>query len=619
MASDATESKINRADVASSVTDVELPGLVWYFDPAHGAFGFNQAWERLAGVTGDHLSLDRWFDYIHPDDRAQLAFLRDPSLAETGQSLDIRIRDAAGQYRWFLLNCGPSYPQKARALVALSIDDRKSAELNTDHELADVRSLVDHAPTMMWRTTADGEMDYANERYLKAWGKTLEGVMGWGWQDSVHPEDRQGIVDYWDKHRFSDGDGMYEFRVGNPDTGYRWCLSVCSARFNDEGKVHQWYGATFDIEDRKQAEEQLRRSEAFLRQGQMISMTGSVALNRVTGEHYWSDETYRIFGVDRSVTPGFEVVLTRVHRDDRTHVLAAIERIKSGEGDLSFEFRVVMPDERLKHLRVLVNPTHAEDDGENASGVVMDITAAKLAEEEMHRAQADLTRVTRIATMAELTASIAHEINQPISGVLTNSEASLRWINRPEPDLKEAREAVESAVIGARRVSEVVRQLRAIFARKEPEPARFGLGDLVRSTLPLLRSHISQHRARVSVRLADDHPTIIADQVQIQQVLINLVMNALQAPRKDDSERRLIIETSHHEGDVTLCVSDDGPGIDEDDLARIFEPFFTTKAEGMGMGLSICRSIIESHGGEIFVRGNAAGGATVGFTFPVEH
>ncbi len=253
MASDATESKINRDDVASSVTDVELPALVWQVDSAHGAFGFNQAWERLTGVTGDRLSLDRWFDYIHPIDRAQLAFLRDPSLAEPGRSLDIRIRDASGQYRWFLLSCGPANRQKVRALVALSIDDRKSVELNTDHELADVRSLVDHAPTMMWRTTADGEMDYANERYLKAWGKTLEQVMGWGWKDSVHPDDRQGIVDYWDKHRFSDGDGMYEFRAGNPDTGYRWCLSVCSARLNDEGNVHQWYGATFDIEDRKQA------------------------------------------------------------------------------------------------------------------------------------------------------------------------------------------------------------------------------------------------------------------------------------------------------------------------------------------------------------------------------
>jgi C4-dicarboxylate-specific signal transduction histidine kinase len=277
-----------------------------------------------------------------------------------------------------------------------------------------------------------------------------------------------------------------------------------------------------------------------------------------------------------------------------------------------------MPDGQVKHLRALVSPRHAEDDGVNASGVIMDVTAAKLAEEEMHRAQADLTRVTRIATMAELTASIAHEINQPISGVLTNSEACLRWLNRPEPDLVEAREAVERTVVGARRVSEVVRQLRAIFARTDPEPTRFDLGDLVRSTLPLLRSHMNQHRASVAIDIDDDAPSILADQVQIQQVLINLVMNGLQAPRTIGAGRRLIIETSHGGGNVMLCVSDDGPGIDEDHLPNIFEPFFTTKPEGMGMGLSICRSIVESHGGTIFVRGNAMGGATVGFTFPVD-
>jgi PAS domain S-box-containing protein len=478
--------------------------------------------------------------------------------------------------------------------------------------------MLDNAPTMMWRTSASGEMDYANDRYLEAWDRTLEEVKGWGWKDSIHPDDRQGLVDYWEKHRLTAEDGMYEFRVGSPERGYRWCLSVCSPRLDAAGEVVEWYGATFDIQPRKEAEERLRRSEAFLRQGQMISMTGSVALNRVTGEHYWSEEAYRIFGLDPTVTPGFEAVLTCVHADDLAQVKAAIGRIECGEIDVRLEFRAVMPDGAVKHLMVLMNPAHAEDDGENVSGVIMDITAAKIAEEEMHRAQADLTRVTRIATMAELTASIAHEINQPISGILTNGEACLRWIDRPRPDLTEAREAVERAVLGARRVSEVVRQLRAIFARKAPEPTRFQLGSVVRSTLPLLRTHMNQHRASIAIDLAGMEPGILADQVQVQQVLINLIMNGLQAPRTAGVDRRLIIATSHGQREVTLTVSDNGPGIDEDRLSAIFEPFFTTRSEGMGMGLSICRSIVESHGGTIFARNNTSGGATVGFAFPVD-
>jgi PAS domain S-box-containing protein len=598
--------------------EADLPALVWHVSKQRGADGFNKPWTLLSGLPEEQLAGDGWLNLVHSDDRAKFAFLSAPSTVGGPCSFDVRIREEAGRYQWFLVSCGRPDRAYRRTLVALSIEERKAAELQTECELSDVRAMLDNAPTMMWRTTASGEMDYANERYLEAWGRTLEEVRGWGWKDSIHPDDCQGLVAYWEAHRFTAEDGMYEFRVGSPERGYRWCLSVCSPRLDCEGEVVEWYGATFDIQSRKEAEERLRRSEAFLRQGQMISMTGSVAMNRVTGEHYWSEEAYRIFGLDPAVTPGFEAVLTRVHPDDLAQVKAAIGRIERGEIDVRLEFRALMPDGAVKHLLVLVNPVHAEDDGENVSGVIMDITAAKLAEEEMHRAQADLTRVTRIATMAELTASIAHEINQPISGILTNSEACLRWIDRPRPDLIEAREAVERAVLGARRVSEVVRQLRAIFARKAPEPTRFELGSVVRSTLPLLRAHMNQHRASIVIDLAGVEPDILADQVQVQQVLINLVMNGLQAPRAAGVDRRLIVATSHGEREVTLTVSDNGAGIDEDQLSAMFEPFFTTKSEGMGMGLSICRSIVESHGGTIFARNNGSGGATVGFTFPVE-
>ncbi|HYX19829.1 MAG TPA: PAS domain-containing protein, partial [Thermoanaerobaculia bacterium] len=509
---------------ADPALEADLPALVWHVGPERGADAFNDAWTSLSGLAREQLSGDGWLELVHADDRPKLAVIDDPSALATPFSLDVRIRDRSGRFRWFLVSCGRPGRASRRALVALPIDSRKSAELDTELELSHVRAMLDNAPAMLWRTTAAGEMDYANERYLRAWGRSLDEVRGWGWKDSVHPDDRQGLIDYWDAHRFSAGDGMYEFRVGSPERGYRWCLSVCSPRLDGEGQVREWYGATFDIEARKQAEERLRRSEAFLRHGQMISRTGSIALNRVTGEHHWSEETYRIFGLDPSATPGLEAVLARVHPEDLAQVRGAIRRIEAGERDVKLEHRAVMPDGRVKHLLILVNPAHAEDDGDNVSGVIMDVTAAKLAEEEMHRAQADLTRVTRIATMSELTASIAHEINQPISGILTNSEACLRWINRPEPDLAEAREAVERAVLGARRVSEVVRQLRAIFAREASQPSRFTLGSVVRSTLPLLRAHMSQHRASVAIDLADGEPTILGDRVQVQQVLINLVM-----------------------------------------------------------------------------------------------
>lgn len=605
------------AAAISPVLDDGLPALVWYVDVACGAHGFNRTWEVFSGLGESDLRGDGWLEIVHPEDRAALAFLRGPSPDQAPSSLDIRMQGQDGRQHWFLVSCGRSTRSSRRALVALPIDERKSAELARELELADAQATLENMPTMVWRTTASGDMDYANDRYLTAWHQTSDQIKEGGWKDSVHPDDRQGIVSYWASHITSDSDGMYEFRAGTPESGYRWYLSICTARRDEDGNVLKWYGATFDIEARKQTEERLRRSEAFLRQGQMISKTGSVGLH-VTGEHYWSEETYRILELDQSVTPSFEAFLQRVHPDDFDQVLAALERIKRNENDVEFEHRLAMPDGRVKHLQVLVNPAHAGNDGANSFGVIMDVTAAKVAEEEMHRAQADLTRVARIATMAELTASIAHEINQPISAILTNSEACLRWINRSEPDLAEAREAIERTVAGARRVSEVVRQLRAIFVRKDSDPIQFDLGDLIRSTLPLLRSHVNRHRASVSLDIAADLPSVFADPIQIQQVFINLATNGLQAPRREGAERRLVIETSHDANNVTLSVSDDGLGIDQSHLPNIFEPFFTTKNEGMGMGLSICRSIVESHGGKIFARSNASGGATVGFTFPIE-
>ncbi|WP_262269478.1 PAS domain-containing protein [Microvirga yunnanensis] len=598
-----------------------VQALVCEFHVERGGRRFNRAWELFTGISPANLLGDAWLKAVHEEDRGTLS---DAAVSESGsRSVDIRIQHRDGQYHWFLVNIALAtdshLPCSSRVLVALPINERKASEFARESEAADIRILLQNVPTMIWRTTADGDMDYANERYLARWAQTLETVSGRGWKDPVHPDDRDGLVSYWANHIKTGADGMYEFRVGSPTTGYRWYLSICTPRRDENGNVVQWYGATFDIEDRKRAEQQLRRNEAFLRQGQLISKSGSVGADLRTGEYHWSDESYRILEYEQDVTPGLDPYLRRVHPDDVDLVREKLEHAKRNSCDVEFEHRLFFPDGRIKHLRVLVNPAHAGPDDLSTVGVIMDITSTKMAEQEMHRAQTELTRITRIATMAELTASIAHEINQPLSGILTNGEACLRWLNRAEPDIAEATEAIERVVVGARRVSDVVRQLRAIFTRKDPVPLKFDLNDLVTGTLPLLRSHINHHRGSVGLRLADNLPAVFADPVQIQQVLSNLLMNGLQAPRKSDTgERRLTIETARDENGVTLRVSDDGLGIDEAHRSTIFEPFFTTKTDGMGMGLSICRTIIESHGGRMFAHANAAGGATVGFALPVE-
>lgn len=594
-----------------------VPALVCEIDLNHGGRRFNRAWELFTGTASESLVGDAWLNAVHEEDREILA-----RAAESGSwSVDVRIEDRNREYRWFLVNIAQptniGLPCSSRILVALPIDARKALDAARDAEAADIRMTLQNVPTMIWRTTATGEMDYANDRYLARWAQTADTIKEWGWKDSVHPDDREGIVSYWANHVGTDADGMYEFRAGAPETGYRWYLSIATSRRDENDNVVQWYGATFDIEDRKRAEHELRRNEAFLRQGQLISKSGSVGANLRTGEHYWSDETYRILEYDRDVMPGFASYLQRIHPDDINLVRGKFEQVQCNETEVEFEHRLLFPDGRTKYLRVLVKPADMYSDELTAVGVIMDVTSAKVAEQEMHRAQTELTRITRIATMAELTASIAHEINQPLSGILTNGEACLRWLDRAQPDIAEAREAIERVVVGAQRVSDVVRQLRAIFSRKQPAPIKFDLNDLVKDTLPLLRSHITHHRGSISLALADKLPAIFADPVQIQQVIINLLTNGLQAPMRSDSEeRRIIIETTCDDSNVMLRVTDDGPGIDETLLSNIFEPFFTTKNDGMGMGLSICQSIMESHGGRMFARANI-NGAIVGFTIPV--
>lgn len=596
------------------------PALFLQVSRDYNGLAFSAVWADYSGLSLDRLMGKGWLELVAPDDRPHLTRLLNGESTEA--SVDIRIRDRSGKYRWHLVHStqrsGSASCEAAISLIAIPIDARKAVELAREAERSMLATVMEHAPTMVWTTTADGALDYANTRYLDHWQQTLEQIVDSGWSRSVHPDDMEGITRYWLGHISSKKDGIYEFRAGSPETGYRRYVSVATPQLNAKGDVVKWFGATFDIEEQRQAEEQLRLNEAILRQGQRISKTGSISLNLMSGEHYWSEGTYRILELDTSTAPDSAAYLDRVHRDDRLMVRRKLERIARGEADVKFEHRIALCDGRIKYVRYLTSPAPLDQDEAISLGVVMDITAAKLAEEEeMSRAQTELARVSRIATMAELTASLTHEINQPLSGILTNAEACLRWINRTEPNIAEARDAIDRTVEGARRVSEVVRQLRAVFTRKEPTLAPVDLHRLVEETLPLLRTQITQYRG--SVRIAADAglPRVRADVIQIQQVFMNLVANGLQAPRADSVlERLLVVELVHDEKEVTLSVIDDGTGIDKQQIEQIFEPFYTTKPDGMGMGLSISRSIIESHHGRVFAR-NANRGAVVGFSLPI--
>ncbi|MEA2719574.1 MAG: hypothetical protein QOJ39_1438, partial [Candidatus Eremiobacteraeota bacterium] len=362
----------------------------------------------------------------------------------------------------------------------------------------------------------------------------------------------------------------------------------------------------------------LRRSESILAEGQRISHTGSWSWNASTGEQRWSEETFRIFGYGPDVRPTLETVFARVHPDDLPLVQRQIERASSEGQHFDFEHRLLMPGGAVKHVNVVVHAVRDQAGQFDYAGTVMDVTAAKRAEEELRTAQADLANVTRVTTLGELAASIAHEVNQPLTAVVSNAEACRRWLNRGTPDLDEARSALESIIKNGHRAGEVIRRIRALLNRTDTPKAPLDINDVVDEAVALVHHDLAGRRVSMRTELAGALPPVEGDRIQLQQVIVNLVTNGIEAMQSITTRPRLlVIRTQQDEShNVLVSVTDCGVGIAADHADKLFDAFFTTKSSGMGMGLSICRSIIDAHGGRLSASRNAGPGATFQFALP---
>jgi two-component system sensor kinase FixL len=369
----------------------------------------------------------------------------------------------------------------------------------------------------------------------------------------------------------------------------------------------------------RQREEALRLSEAFLSSTQGISRTSSFSFKAPEAAMYWSDEAARTYGVGPEVIPTVALLLARTHPDDVALVQVAVDCALRGEPTIDLRHRLLMPDGSVTHVHVLARLSGSDGGRHEYLGALMNVSAAHEAAEALHRVQVQLEHVTRVTTLGELAASIAHEVNQPLAAVAANGEACLRWLNRREPDLVEAREAVIRILGDTERAGEVIKRVRDLSRKSDPQFRPIALNQVVGETAVLIERELSRHRVKLSMELAPDLPEVQGDPVQLQQVIINLLMNGIQAMSADRQlERHLHLCSQHAEnGCVMLSVSDSGQGIAAPILARLFEPFFTTKRDGMGMGLPICRSIIEAHGGRIWARADDGAGATMQFSLPV--
>jgi PAS domain S-box-containing protein len=487
-----------------------------------------------------------------------------------------------------------------------------------------IRHIIDSTPALIHTAAPDGGIDFFNQTWLQYVGLPLEKLQGWEWTAAVHPADVEGIVERWRASLASGDPFLYEARVRRADGQYRWMLHHKIALRDEHGRIVKWYGSSIDIEDRKRAEEELRKSEERWR-WMADAIPEVIWFTALKPEKvlYVSPSFERIWGLpveDLYQNPRLwaETILP----EDRDRVSEAYEQWIAGE-DVAYsdiEYRIMLPhgDIRWIHDRGVLR---FDEQGKPflASGISTDITERKRAEEALHEMQMELAHVTRVATTGEITASIAHEMSQPLTAVMTNASASLRWLSGDQPNLTEGREALVRIVRDVGRAIEVIGRIRALLKNTPPQMGRLSINELIQDVLILTRTELVRRSVSLRTDLAEDLPVLLGDRVQLQQVILNLILNGIEALREAPNETQEILVASkfHESNEVLVLVRDSGVGIPPDRLEKIFTPFFTTKTQGLGMGLSISRSIIEAHSGRMWATVNPDRGMTVQFTLPM--
>jgi NO-binding membrane sensor protein with MHYT domain/signal transduction histidine kinase len=383
-----------------------------------------------------------------------------------------------------------------------------------------------------------------------------------------------------------------------------------------------WVDRRFAAQTLELQEEKLQRSEAYLAEAQRLSHTGSFGWKPSIGEIIWSEETFRIFEYDRSTKPTVELVLSRVHPEDAALVKETIERASQDGKDFEHEYRLVMPDGSIKHVHVVARAGTGEPGEIEFVGAVMDVSDRKRAEEERERlrqVRADLARVSRVTTMGELTASLAHEVNQPIAATVTSANSCIRWLEAEVPNLNKARAAAERIVKDGARAAEIISRIRLLFQKGSLQLELVDVNEVIEEMIVLLRGEAARYSISVGTELAANLPPVTGDRVQLQQVMMNLMVNGIDAMKAVDGTRELAVRSQRDGNErVLVSVSDTGVGLPPGQGEQIFDAFFTTKPHGTGMGLRICRSIVESHGGRLWAANNSPRGATFCLTLPTK-
>jgi PAS domain S-box-containing protein len=642
-----------------------IPGLVATLTPAGEVEGVNHPVLEYCGRTLEELKQWGTSDTVHPQDLPRVIEVITQSMASGDpHEIEERIRRFDGVYRWFQVRGLPLRDATGRIVrwyvLLTDIDARKRAEAQLAGEKRLLEMVASSCPltdvltalcTFVEVISADCHcgvylIDWSGPRFRNGavpslpatFNDPIDGLLvrreigpcGQAallkqqvivtdletdplWQESaIRPLAlAHGIRSHWSTPIFArDGRVLGTFAIFHREP-------ASPTQIQQDLIAQVTHIASIAIE-RASSEAALKRSEAFLGEAQHLSRVGSFAWRVAKNDITWSEQLYRIFQFDPQVPVTLDLIGTRVHPEDLTLLHDMIARARSAASDFEYEHRLLMPDGSVKHLHLIAHGTKNESGEVEYIGATQDVTQRRLADEALDKARSELAHVTRVMSLGALTASIAHEVNQPLSGIITNASTCLRMLDADPPNVDGARETAKRTLRDGNRASDVVTRLRALFSKKELTLESLDLNQAAREVIALSSNELQRNRVVLQSELPDDLPPVKGDRVQLQQVILNLLRNASDAMvAVDDRPRQLMIRTERDPGDrVRLTVKDAGEGFDSRTVDKLFEAFYTTKSSGMGIGLSVSRSIIESHHGRIWAEPNDGPGATFAFAIP---
>jgi PAS domain S-box-containing protein len=650
-----------------------LPGLIWTALSDGWADYVSKGWLDYTGLTFDEATGFGWTTALLPEDAPGLLTVwSDIVVSGRPGETEARLRRHDGEYRWFLFRACPM-PESSAGVIRwcgmnFDIEQTKRAEAM----LAAEKRLLEHvargAPLPAFLEDLSRQVErltpgsYCNVLLMEPGGERFQVVASPSLPDSCNAFHEGRAIDR-DSDPCSCAAALkVTVIVADVAKDPRWAESSWPSMMAEHGLASCWSApllsttgqvlgvfAIYWSKPAKQttdereiidrfaniagiaieraqgdaalgaSESELRRTNRYLTIAQRLSKTGSYAHDVLTDEQNLSEEMYRICEFDPAKVVTHEMVRGRIHPEDLATFDAAQAAAHEKGGDLDMSYRMVMPNGRVKHLHSVSHRQAEHRDRLVYVGATQDITERKLVEEALTRSRTELAHVARVAALSALTASIAHEVNQPLASLVTNASTCLRMLVADPPNLDIAQTTAQRTIRDANRASEVIQRLRAMFARKQPAREAVDLNEAAREVLALSASELQNAQVIVRADFADALPAVRGDRTQIQQVILNLVLNAADAMRAiDDRPRNLWIATaSDGPGHVRLSVRDEGIGLDPESSEKLFDAFYTTKSEGMGVGLSISRSIIRGHDGRLWAASNEDGpGATFSFSIP---